>query len=378
MDLSQIPSPSYVIDLGKLRENLSRLSEIKERAGCHIVLALKSFAMWSLFPLLRKSLDGVCASGPWEARLGHEHFGGGHLLTYSPAYSEQDVDELLPLTTHLDFNSLSQWARFRERVAAAPRSIQVGLRINPEHSTQDRALYDPCLPGSRLGVLAAQLEGQDLAGITGFHFHTLCQQNADALESTLAAVEERFGRWLPQLEWVNFGGGHHLTRSDYDVERLVRLIGRFRERYRVEVFLEPGEAVVLDAGVLVSEVLDLTENAGAIALLNVSATAHMPDVLEMPYRPTIQGAGEPEQFAYRYQLASPTCLAGDVIGTYSFPQPLSVGDRIVFQDMAHYTMVKTTTFNGVKHPSLGTWEPENQQFRLVKEFRYQDFRDRLS
>ncbi|MFA5689263.1 MAG: carboxynorspermidine decarboxylase [Kiritimatiellales bacterium] len=385
MKLNEIPTPCYVVDEALIQHNLDILAGVKERTGCKILLALKGFAMWSMFPQLRRVLDGVCASSPWEARLGHEEF-GGEVHAFAAAYSEDDVRELLTLCDEIDFNSFTQWKRFAPLVERALRARssapggrvppKFGLRINPECSTQPHAMYDPCAPGSRLGILRSQFTGEDLSGISGLHFHTLCEQNADALQITLAAVEEKFGGFLPQMEWVNFGGGHHITREDYDIDLLCKLINDFKQKYGVQVILEPGEAVALNAGVLVTSVLDVIQNSGDIAILDCSCTCHMPDVLEMPYCPRIAGAGNSGEKKYNYRLAGISCLAGDVIGDWSFDRPLLPGDRLVFEDMAHYTMVKTTMFNGIRHPAIAIRRAG--RIEIVRKFEYADFKNRLS
>lgn len=372
------PSPAYVVDDALLRRNLERLGQVQERSGARILLALKGFAMWDTFPLVRQYLVGTTASGQDEARLGAETF-GGEVHCYSPAFTEEEMAVVLRYADHLSFNSPGQWRRFRETIAAAPRRVSCGMRVNPEHSTGSVPLYDPCAPGSRLGTRAADLTPEVMEGLEGLHFHTLCEQNSDDLESTLAAFEERFGHYLAGLKWVNFGGGHHITRDDYDVERLVRVIRDFRERHpHLTVYLEPGEAIALNTGYLVCSVLDIVENDGPIAILDTSATAHMPDVLEMPYRPQIIGGGEPNEKAHTYRLGGMTCLAGDVIGDYSFDAPLEIGDRLVFTDMAHYTMVKTTTFNGIRLPSICRIDEASREVRTVRTFGYVDYMQRLS
>lgn len=376
-DNSSVRSPAFVIDLDRLEANCRLLQQVQRDSGAKILLALKGFATWSTFDVIRPYLAGTTASGPFEASLGRHEF-GGEVHVYAPAFSERDIEECLKLCDHVIFNSWSQWQRFRSRCEAArsERQIDFGLRLNPEHSEVQVPLYDPCRPGSRLGITAEQLGDVDLTGISGLHFHTLCELNSDALERTLEVVENKWGHLFSRMQWVNFGGGHHITRPDYDVERLVRLVQRFRERYGVDVYLEPGEAIALNAGVLVAEVLDIIDNQGKIAILDVSATAHMPDVLEMPYRPRIVGAGEPGEKPHSYELGGVTCLAGDVIGRYSFERPLEVGDRLVFEDMAIYTMVKTTMFNGVRHPDVVL--ARGTEARLVREFGYEDYRSRLS
>lgn len=373
---AQSPSPAYVIHLGRLRENLACLREVQEESGATLLLALKGFAAFGVFPLLRRSLSGVCASGGHEARLGRENF-GGEVHTFAPAFRSDEFATVLDCSDHVVFNSAAQWRRFRPELEAHPRPPAAGLRVNPEVSTGEVPLYDPCQPGCRLGIRAGELREEDLDGISGLHFHTLCEQNSDALEVTLAGFEERFGKYLHRLEWVNFGGGHHITRADYDRERLVRLIRDFRARHGLRVYLEPGEAVALNAGYLVTTVLDILPREKPVAILDTSATAHMPDVLEMPYRPEIVGGHTPGEAAHTYQLGGLTCLAGDVIGDWSFSEPLERGDRLLFCDMAHYTIVKNTTFNGVPLPAIATYEPETDHLRVLRVFGYQDYRDRL-
>ncbi len=381
LPLHEVPTPCYVVDLGFLRANLLVLGDIQERSGAQILLALKGFAMWSVFDTIAEVLPGVTASSVDEARLGRERF-GGQVHACAPAFSDDDFATLLPMCDHIVFNSLSQWRRFAPIVHAhrdqTGRRVEIGLRINPEHSEVDVPLYDPCAPGSRLGIRQADLQGVDLSGVDGLHFHTLCELGADALARTLEAVQQRFGSQLEGLGWVNFGGGHHITRPDYDRDRLVALIRAFADRWHTRVYLEPGEAIALGTGVLVASVLDVVHNEVDIAVLDASATTHMPDVLEMPYRPQIVDAGEPGERAHTVRLAGPSCLAGDVIGDYSFDRPLAAGDRLVFMDMAHYTMVKNTTFNGVRLPSIATWEPRTETLNVVRRFGYDDYAGRLS
>ena len=373
--LELAPSPAYVIDLGRLRHNLAILDQVQQRSGAKILMALKAFAMWSTFPLIRQTLRGVCASSPWEARLGREEF-GGEVHSFAAAFKESDVRELLAISDHLVFNSFQQLERFRPLWEKS--GVSIGLRVNPEHSEGAVPLYDPCAPKSRLGIPRREFDGRSLAGIDGLHFHTLCEQLFEPLERTAMAFEEKFGAFLPGMKWLNLGGGHHITRGGYDLDALVELVKYFRGKYGVEVYLEPGEAVVIGTGVLVGEVLDVVHNEMPIAILDVSATCHMPDVLEMPYRPGITGGREPGTMAHTYRLAGPSCLAGDVIGDWSFTRPLHPGDRLAFEDMAHYTMVKTTTFNGIQHPHLCTFEPETGELNVVRSFGYEDFRSRLS
>ncbi len=378
------PSPSFVLDWAALERNAAVLSEVQRQSGCRIVCALKGFAMWSTFDLLRKHLAGTTASGLHEALLGHEKF-GGEVHVFSPAYKEPEILGLLPIAHHLSFNSLNQWRAFQPLILAHNRTathpVRCGLRVNPEHSETDHDLYNPCAPCSRLGMLAAELETAteaDWEGLDGLHFHTLCQKNSDALERTAFAFEKKFSRWLPRCKWFNFGGGHHLTRADYDIPRAVRVLQHFAQTYGAQVYLEPGEAVGLNTGVLVASVVDIVFNTMPIAILDVSATCHMPDVLEMPYRPDIHGGGEAGEKRHTYRLGGPTCLAGDVIGDWSFDEPLKIGDRLVFGDMIHYTMVKTTTFNGVPHPAICIWRGAENRLRVVREFGYEDYRNRLS
>lgn len=378
VDPGRVPAtPCFVVDEAALQRNLAILDEVQERTGCRILLALKAFSMFSLFPLLKKNLAGTCASSPHEARLGREEF-GGEVHTFAAAYSESDFIDILKYSDHISFNSFSMWERFKPLVASSGKEISCGIRVNPEHSESPAALYDPCAPGSRLGVRRPDFEGKSLEGISGLHFHTLCEQNADALQRTLAAFEARFSDLIPQVKWLNLGGGHHITRNDYDIDLLCDLINDLRHRYMMDIYLEPGEAVALNAGVLVASVLDIVKNDMNIAILDASAAAHIPDVLEMPYRPNIFGAGVPGKKAHTYRLAGPSCLAGDIIGDYSFDSPLTIGSKVVLLDMAHYTMVKTNTFNGLNLPSIARYNPDADLFTLVREFTYEDFKNRLS
>ena len=375
--VEKAPSPSYVVDLGRIRHNLAILDRVQRESGATVLMALKAFAMWSVFPLIAQTLSGVCASSPWEARLGREQF-GKEVHSFAAAFKESDVTELLELSDHLVFNSFDQLERFRPQWESYNGKVSVGLRINPEHSEGHTAMYDPCAPCSRLGIPLKAFEGRSLEGVEGLHFHTLCEQLFEPLERTVAVVEERFGHYLHNLRWVNLGGGHHITREGYNVDGLIALVKRLKETYDVEVYIEPGEAVVIGTGVLVAEVLDIINNGMDIAILDVSATCHMPDVLEMPYRPDITGGELPGVLPHTYRLGGPSCLAGDVIGDWSFAEPLRAGQRLVFEDMSHYTMVKTTTFNGIQHPSLCTYEPDSDTLDIVRCFGYEDFRSRLS
>ncbi len=373
----EVPSPCYVSDRGKLAQNLALLDRVQRRTGCTILLALKGFAQWSLFGQISQVLKGTTASSLDEARLGCEEF-GGETHIFCPAYTEKELPELLGYVDHMVFNSFSQWTRFRAQVLAHPKKISCGIRVNPEYSEVGVDIYNPCGRYSRLGVTRAEFRPELLDGLEGLHFHALCEQNADALAHTLAAFEQKFGEFIRGMRWVNFGGGHHITRPDYDVELLCRLIDGVQQRYGVPVYLEPGEAIALNIGVLVCEVVDLVHNEMEIAILDASASAHMPDVLEMPYRPRLIGAGQPGEFPHTYRLGGPTCLAGDVIGDYSFPQPLTIGQRLIFCDMAHYTMVKNTTFNGVRLPSIAVYDPATGKTEVVRKFTYEDYRNRLS
>lgn len=398
---------SYTINLNALEKNAKLLRQVADVAGCHVVVALKGFSTWGAFPRMIPWLDGCCASGLWEAKLARELF-GKHVLTYSPAYPDEDFGELLEISHHLDFNSFGQWRHFRERAMRHPRfvsgELHFGLRVNPQCSTGHTPLYDPCVPGSRLGIVADLFEGEDLSGISGLHMHTLCEQGAEDLAVTLAALEEKFGDVLkrPEIKWLNLGGGHWITKSDYNRDLLVSLVRGISEKYGVKVWLEPGEAAVIHTGVLRCNVLDIVESEGFThAILDVSASAHMPDVLEMPYRPDVfqvvgqslqaedgrvpavklegQGylmAGLPGEYGNDYRLGAPTCLAGDVIGDFSFKEPLSIGQEIVFDDMSHYTMVKTTYFNGVRHPDI-VLQHDDGRLETVRMFGYEDYKSQL-
>lgn len=368
-------TPYFLVDEAKLTHNLEILREVSEAAGCKILLAQKAFSMFYTYLLIGKYLDGTAASGLFEARLGHEVF-GKETHVFSPAYREDEFGELLGYADHIVFNSPAQVRKFAPRARAAGKSV--GLRVNPECSTQaGHAVYDPCAPGSRLGTTIANFDEAVLPDLDGLHFHTLCEQDADALEITADAFEAKFGKHLPGMKWLNLGGGHHITRDGYDIERLVRIVRRLREKYGVTVYLEPGEAVVLNAGVLVSTVLETMKNGIDIAILDTSAACHMPDVLEMPYRPPVRGSGLPGERPCTVRLAGPTCLAGDVIGDYSFDRPLACGDRVVFEDMALYTMVKTNTFNGMPLPAIA-YRDKAGQIIPVRTFGYGDFKNRLS
>ncbi len=370
-----VPSPCFVLEEERLLENLAILAQVQAASGAKILLALKAFAMFSVFDQVGGYLCGAAASGLNEARLAREEM-GKEVHTFCPAIKEGDFPQLAELSDHLIFNSFSQWRRYRDQAGAYPQT-KFGMRVNPRHSEGAVAIYDPCAPGSRLGVTASQFKAAELSGLSGLHFHTLCEQEFAPLARTVAVFEQQFGPYLAGLEWLNFGGGHHITKPGYDVAGLVQLLVAVRERYNVQLYLEPGEAISYQAGTLVGEVVDLVWNDRDIAILDVSAATHMPDVLEMPYRPEIIGAGRPGEKAHTYRLAGPSCLAGDIIGDYSFNQPLTPGQRLVFTDMSHYTMVKTNTFNGVGLPAIAIWR-QSGELQLVKEFGYEDFKGRLS
>jgi carboxynorspermidine decarboxylase len=377
-DPARVSTPAFVVDLSLLKQNLELLDRVQREAGCKVLLALKGFAMFGTFPLVRQHLAGCCASGLHEALLAGGEF-GKEVHVYSPAFKDEEMRQIIPIADHVSFNSIAQWQKFRTALRAAPKAPSPGLRVNPEVSTVEVALYDPCSPGCRLGVRATELAGADLEGLEGLHFHALCEQGSDVLEKVLESVEKNFAPFLARVRWVNMGGGHHITKPGYDVARLVRLVRGFRERHGVEVYLEPGEAVALNTGYLVASVLDIVGSEGTpTAILDISATCHMPDVLEMPYRPHILGSGKPGELAHSFKLGGTSCLAGDVIGEYSFVEPLRIGQKLVFTDMAHYTMVKTTTFNGVPHPDIATYDPASDELRVVRRFGYEDFRNRLS
>lgn len=400
MKWSEIPTPCYVVDENKLKQNLTILQDMERETGCHILLAQKAFSMYALYPLIGQYISGTTASGLYEARLGYEEMGKENHV-FAPAYKDADMKELVKICDHIIFNSISQYQKHVGVVAAHNAEIRkqdgntdrssvekqlsgcsIGLRINPEHSTQEgHAIYDPCAPGSRLGITLAELQRYFPDGlpeeIEGLHFHTLCEQDADALVSTFRAFEEKFKPYLTNIKWLNLGGGHHITREGYQRKLLSELIGYIRETYQLEVYLEPGEAIALNAGYLVTEVQDIVHNGMDILILDASAACHMPDVLEMPYRPPLQGGYEAGEKAYTYRLSSMTCLAGDVIGDYSFQQEVHVGDRLVFEDMAIYSMVKNNTFNGMPLPGIAV-QREDGSVEMIRTFGYEDFKGRLS
>ena len=370
-----LPTPCYVIDEKALIKNLETLQYVEHQTGCHVLLAQKAFSAYHTYPLISKYISGTTASGLFEAKLAYEEMPDKQIHVYSPAFTDSDFDELLTMCDHIVFNSFSQWKHFRPKALQHPE-IQFGLRINPEYSEIETDIYNPCFTNSRLGITLANFEEDELDGISGLHFHTMCEQNSDTLERTLKVVEQRFGKYFHKMKWINFGGGHHVTRPDYDVEKLIKCIDNIKNKYSVQVYIEPGEAVALNAGWLVTSVLDIIKNNMDIAIVDTSAACHMPDVLEMPYRPMIIGSKEKNVLPYTYRLGAPTCLAGDVIGDYSFEKPLEIGDKLVFTDMAIYSMVKNNTFNGMPLPSIYILK-ENGETQLLKKFDYSDFKRRL-
>lgn len=385
MNIYDLKTPSFVIDEGKLEKNLILLNEVEKRTGARILLAQKCFSGFCEYPLIAKYISGTTASGLFEAKLGFEEMAskyGSENHVFSPAYREEDMEEIAAICDHIIFNSKRELLKYKPVVDSVMKktgkTVEVGVRINPECSTQkDHAIYDPCSPGSRMGIRLCDMDEEIMAHIDGFHFHTLCEQNSDDLETTLKAVEDKFGPYLHRLKWLNMGGGHHITRDDYDVERLVRCINHIKETYHLEVYLEPGEAVALNAGYNITKVLDIVENDVKILILDTSAACHMPDVLEMPYRPPLRDSGEAGEKAYTYRLSSNTCLAGDVIGDYSFDKEIKIGDKLIFEDMAIYSMVKNNTFNGIPLPDIAAMD-KNGECRIIKQFGYEDFKNRLS
>lgn len=376
IDFNSVPSPCYVVDERLLRRNLEILDSVQKRTGASILLALKGFSMASMLPVVGEYLAGITASSLHEARLGHDYM-GKEVHAYAPAFIEHEFEELMGYCDHLVFNSFAQWSKYRDRVKAYPgKKIECGLRVNPEYSEIEVELYNPCAPNSRMGITLDNFHPEMLEGIDGLHFHTLCEQNSDALARTIPVVDEKFGPYLSQMKWLNFGGGHHITREDYDIESLVESILFMKNKYNLKIYLEPGEAIALNTGYLVSTVLDVVKNGMDLAILDASAACHMPDVLEMPYRPNIIGAGKPGEKPYTYRLGGNTCLSGDVIGDYSFDAPLKPGDRLVFMDMAHYTMVKNNTFNGVNLPSIASYN-ETDGIRVHRTFGFEDYVSRL-
>lgn len=376
-DLGRTPSPCFVVDEVAVRRNLAILKDVRDRSGAQVLLALKAFSMWSLAGVVGEYLDGTCASGLWEARLAREHY-RGELTTYSPAYRREDLPEILKLSDAVIFNSPDQIARFADLIAAARADgevFDIGLRLNPECSQGEVAKYDPCQAGSRLGFPVSQLRPEHLVGVDGLHIHALCEQDFEPLRRIWDAVEPRLAGLTAGLKWLNLGGGHHITRADYQREELIALLRQIAERHDLQVLIEPGEAIALDAGILVGEILDTFDNGMPVAVMDISATCHMPDVIEAPYRPALLGEVEG---GVTVRIGGPSCLAGDVIGDYRFAARPEAGTRIAFLDQAHYSMVKTNTFNGVPLPSIALWKSDTDALRIVRRFDYTDFRDRLS
>ena len=374
--LANIPSPCWLLQETQLKKNLLLINTIKEKSGAKVLLALKGYALWKSFSLLRPYLNGCCASGFHEAKLAHETF-SKEVHTYSPAFKEDEIEEIAKISHHLVFNSSLQFKTYAKKAKHINPDLSLGLRVNPEYSESPKEIYNPCGLYSRLGTTLTNIDESILKQCDGLHFHALCEQSADALENVLIHFEEKFGKYISQMKWINFGGGHHITRQGYDVEKLIKLIRDFKFKYNVEVYLEPGEAIGWETGVLVTTVLDIVHNGMDIAILDSSAEAHMPDTIIMPYRADVRNADDVGKKEFTYRLAGNTCLAGDIMGDYSFDAPLNIGDKIIFEDQMHYTMVKATTFNGVKLPSIAI-EKENGHIEVLREFGYEDFKNRLS
>ena len=377
IDISNLKTPCYLVDERLLEKNLKILDAVQQRTGCKILLALKGFSMFSTFPLVGKYLSGITASSLHEARLGYEEM-EKQVHIFAPAYLEEDFDAIMQYCDHIVFNSFDQWMKYKDRIQTnSAKKIECGIRVNPEYSEIETAIYDPCSAYSRLGTTLSNFRFDQTEGLDGIHFHTMCEQNSDTLARTVKIVDEKFGSVIKNMKWINFGGGHHITREDYDTEQLIRSILYFKDKYGIAVYLEPGEAVALNTGYLAASVLDIVKNGMDIAILDASAACHMPDVLEMPYRPNIIGAGLPSEKQFTYRLGGNTCLAGDIIGDYSFDRPLEPGDKLIFCDMAHYTMVKNNTFNGINLPSIASFNPSGG-ITVIRRFGYEDFKTRLS
>ena len=371
-----LPSPCWLLEEKKLIHNLEILHAVKERSGAKVLLALKGYALWKSFDTIRPYLDGCCASGLHEAKLASEEF-GKEVHTYSPAYKAEEIDKIASISHHMVFNTPQQCKQFATQAKQCNPALSIGLRINPEYSASPKEIYNPCGLYSRLGTTLENFDETILPDLDGLHFHALCEQGSDALEAVLSRFEEKFGHYLDKMKWINFGGGHHITRKGYDLEKLIRLIRNFKAKYGVEIYLEPGEAVGWETGVLVATVLDIVHNGIDIAILDTSAEAHMPDTIIMPYRAEVRGAGEAGEKPYTYRLGGNTCLAGDIMGDYSFDKPLQIGDKIIFEDQMHYTMVKATTFNGIKLPAIAV-EKSDGKIEILRAFGYKDFKGRLS
>ncbi|AOR23057.1 carboxynorspermidine decarboxylase [Clostridium taeniosporum] len=376
IDLNKLPSPCYLVDERLLKKNLEKLDYVQKETGANIILATKAFSMYSTFSLIGRYLKGVTSSSLFEARLGYEEM-GKQVHIFSPAYREDEFDEIMKYCDHIVFNSFNQWNLYKNKIKNyKDKKIECGIRINPEYSEIETDIYNPCFKNSRMGVTLENFEGEDLEGIDGLHFHTMCEQNSDTLARTIKVVDEKFGKYIKNMKWLNFGGGHHITRDDYDMETLIEAILYMKNKYNIDIYLEPGEAVALNSGFLVCTVLDIIKNGMNIAIVDTSAACHMPDVLEMPYRPHIINSGMPDKYEYTYRLGGPTCLAGDIIGDYSFDKPLKAGDKLVFCDMAIYSMVKNNTFNGINLPSIVKFS-EEKGIEIIKKFGYEDFKSRL-
>ena len=373
--LISLPTPCYVIDEQAIIKNLETLKYVEQQTGCNVLLAQKAFSSYHLYPLISEYISGTTASGLFEAKLAYEEMNNRQIHVYSPAYTDDEFEQLLEMCDHIVFNSFSQWKYFRKK-ALQHKDIEFGLRLNPEYSEIETDIYNPCFTNSRLGITLDNFEPDELDGISGLHFHTMCEQGADTLERTIKAIEEKFGKYFYRMKWINFGGGHHITKPKYDVEKLIDCINYIKNKYDVQVYIEPGEAVALNAGYLVTTVLDKIKNNMDIAIVDTSAACHMPDVLEMPYRPYIIGSEEANVLPYTYRLGAATCLAGDIIGDYSFNKPLEIGDKLIFTDMAIYSMVKNNTFNGRPLPSIQLLKSDGS-VELLKQFGYEDFKSRL-
>lgn len=376
IDFNNVQTPCYIVDEGLLRKNLEKLKYVQDKTGAKILLATKAFSMFSTFGIVGEYLKGVTSSSLFEARLGYEEM-GKEVHIYAPAYMERDFDEILKYSDHIVFNNFNQYKKYKPKIESCGKKVEVGVRINPEYSEIETDLYNPCFKNSRMGTTLKNFEKDYIEGLDGLHFHTMCEQNSDVLKRTIEVVDKKFGKYIQNMKWLNFGGGHHITREDYDIDTLIECIMFIKNKYNIDVYLEPGEAIALNTGFLVSSVLDVMENGMYIAILDTSATCHMPDVLEMPYRPHIIGSDLPNKLKYTYRLGSPTCLSGDVIGDYSFDKPLKEGDRLVFCDMAIYSMVKNNTFNGINLPSI-YFNTQKEGMKLIKHFGYDDFKGRLS
>jgi carboxynorspermidine decarboxylase len=376
LDVNNLPTPCYVIDEELLIKNLKILKDVQDRTGCKILLAQKAFSNYCTYPLISKYLYGTTASSLNEARLAYEEF-HKEVHIYNPAYREDEFDDILKYCDHIVFNSFNQWNKYKQKVLNYNvKKIECGLRINPEYSEISTDIYNPCFKNSRLGVTLQNLKEDDLEGISGLHFHTMCEQNSDTLYRTVKIVDEKFGHTIKKMKWINFGGGHHITKENYDIETLIKSIMYIKNKYDIDVYLEPGEAVALNAGFLYTKIMDIINNGMNIAILDTSAACHMPDVLEMPYRPNIIDSGKINQYTYNYRFGGPTCLAGDIIGDYSFKKPLAIGDILILSDMAIYSMVKNNTFNGINLPSI-ILKKSNGDYKLIKKFNFKDFKSRL-